>query len=89
MNGLSIGVGVGLKYSTPINVNGGSVSPPEEDITDAFLLEGTTGILLMEDGSYFKIETAEVKTLMSSSSTTSTKKKSSRTSKIDKSYWNF
>lgn len=89
MNGLSIGVGVGLKYSTPINVNGGSVSPPEEDITDAFLLEGTTGILLMEDGSYFKIETAEVKTLRSSSSTTSTKKKSSRTSKIDKSYWNF
>lgn len=76
MSGLSIGVGVGLKYSTPINVKGGSVSPPEEDVTDAFLLEGTTGVLLMEDGSYFKIETT-------------TKKKSSRTSKIDKSYWNL
>lgn len=76
MSGLSIGVGVGLKYSTPINVNGGSVSPPEEDITDAFLLEGTTEVLLMENGSYFKIETT-------------TKKKSRRTSKIDKSYWNL
>lgn len=89
MNGLSIGVGVGLRYSTPINVNGGSVSPPEGNIADAFLLEGTTGVLLMEDGSYFKIETTEVQTLKSSSSTTTTKKKSSRTSKIDKSYWNF
>lgn len=89
MSGLSIGVGVGLKYSTPINVKGGSVSPPEEDVTDAFLLEGTTGVLLMEDGSYFKIETTEVQTLKASSSTTTTKKKSSRTSKIEKSYWNL
>lgn len=89
MGGLSIGVGVGLKYSTPINVNGGSVSPPEEYITDAFLLEGTTGVLLMEDGSYFKIETTEVQKLKSSSSTTTTNKKPSRTSKVDKSYWNF
>lgn len=89
MSGLSIGVGVGLKYSTPINVNGGSVSPPEEDITDAFLLEDNTGSLLMEDGTYFKIETTEAQTLKSSSSTTITKKKPSRTSKVDKSYWNF
>lgn len=89
MNGLSIGVGVGLKYSTPINIKGGNVPSPEEDITDAFLLEGNTGALLMEDGSYFKIETTEVQTLKSSTSTTTTKKKSSRTSKIDKSYWNF
>lgn len=89
MNGLSIGVGVGLKYSTPKNLKGGSVIPPEEDITDAFLLEGNTGVLLMEDGSYFKIELTEIQTLNASSSTTTTKKKSSRTSKIDKSYWNF
>lgn len=88
MRGLCIGIGVGLKYSTPINIKGGNVPPPEEDITDAFLLEGNTGVLMMEDGSYFKIELTGINTLKTSKSTTATKK-ISRTSKVDKSYWNF
>lgn len=88
MGGLNLGVGVGLKYSTPINIKGNIVIQPEEDITDAFLLEGNTGVLLMEDGSYFKIELTEIQTLKTSASKTTTKK-TSRTSKVDKSYWNF
>lgn len=88
MRGLNIGIGVGLKYSTPINIKGGNVPPPEEDITDAFLLEGNTGVLIMEEGSYLKIELTEINTLKTSKSTTATNK-TSRTSKVDKSYWNF
>lgn len=58
MSGLSIGIGVGLKYSTPINKIERAASPPEEDIENAFLLEGNYGVLFLDDGTYLELEVA-------------------------------
>lgn len=78
MSGIGIKIGIGFNNSTPIKIN--NVNPPEEDISDAILLEGNNGALLMEDGSYFKLETSVIQTFASSSK---------KTKNIGKSYWNF
>lgn len=57
------------------SINKGGSKPPEEDITDALLMED--GVLfLMEDGTYFMFEKAA-------------QPQSKETPKINKSYWNF
>lgn len=55
MGGFRIGIGVGLRYPTPIGEIKGSVPSPEDDIKDALLMEDGT-LFLMEDGNYFKLE---------------------------------
>lgn len=59
-------IGDGRKKSKP--------SPPEENITDALLMEDGS-LFLMEDGTYFMLEKAA--------------QPQSATPKINKSYWNF
>lgn len=59
-------IGDGRKKSNP--------SPPEENITDALLMEDGS-LFLMEDGTYFMLEKAT--------------QPQSATPKINKSYWNF
>jgi hypothetical protein len=59
-------IGDGRKKSNP--------SPPEENITDALLMEDGS-LFLMEDGTYFMLEKAA--------------QPQSATPKINKSYWNF
>lgn len=60
MSGIRIGIGVGLKYNRPtvFGIGGGSTPEPEPDITDAILLENGLPMLL-EDGSYFRLESVE------------------------------
>lgn len=67
-------IGDGRKKSNP--------SPPEENITDALLMEDGSlflmedgSLFLMEDGTYFMLEKAA--------------QPQSATPKINKSYWNF
>lgn len=84
MSNLIIGFGVGMKYPSPNNkVIGGST--PEENIENALIMEDGS-YFLMEDGAYLKLEESQV-SVESARTTTSTKKK--RTTKVDKSYWNF
>lgn len=78
MGGFNIGIGVGLKYPSPINKRTNS-KPPEEDILDALIMEDGS-LFMMEDGSYFKIEVVQAKR---------SSRKSKSTTKVDKSYWNF
>lgn len=56
MGGFRIGIGVGLKYSTPIKreIDIGEPPPPSE-IKDAILSEKGK-VLLLESGSYLKQE---------------------------------
>lgn len=81
--------------------SGRSPAPPEENITDALLMEDGT-LFLMEDGSYFMLEDSPALQTFSmastNTSTTTTKtrktrstasKKATITKKVDKSYWNF
>lgn len=61
MSGLSIGIGVGLRYNRqPLSGNVGGYTP-EPDITDA-LLTGDGVLLMMEDGSYFRLNEGEIVT---------------------------
>lgn len=53
MAGFSVGIGVGIRYDTPIEKRlSGEMLP---DILDALLMEDGT-LLLMEDGTYFQLE---------------------------------
>lgn len=81
MNGFKIGIGIGLNYhgyAGKIKYIGGGGG--DVDITDAVLLSGGQGAILLTDGSYLKL---------ASTSKTTTRKTRSKKSSINKSYWNF
>lgn len=59
MSGTRISIGVGLKYNRPTVFGKGGGITPEPDITNALLLEGGSPLLL-EDGNYFRLESAAV-----------------------------
>lgn len=65
----------------------GSNPTPEEDVTDALVLEGGNGALLLDNGSYLKLESSPVSTM--STRSTTTKRRSTTSSKTNKTYWKF
>lgn len=99
MAGYNIGIGVGLRYPSVPSFKGGGL-PPDPDITDALILEDGE-LFLMEDGSYFMLDTQEASeitdavmlengngaVLAESGGYVSAEKE--RVRKVKKSYWNF
>lgn len=97
MNGFAIGFGVGMRYTAPNKDIGVVVpAPPEEDITDAILLEYGGGILL-ENGIYLQLEGDAILAenneaiFLQNGDFFETEKKTLKniSLKKDKSYWNF